>query len=404
MFKKLKMRLLFMNIILIVVIMLIAFTSVYMLTYNNTERMIDNMFREVGIFKPIRDDFFKLPPPVNEETDDRLFALSVALDTDQTIVTVTSTFEAEDSLYHQLVDEALENPNLDRITIQETTWAYKTMVNENGTMIHFIDITTHVDLLNRLIMTFVGVSIVTIIVIVITSNFLTNQSIKPVKEAFDKQNTFISDASHELKTPLAVIQSNTDVLSRQYDLKDNKQIVFIQDEIKRMKQLTENLLDLSRLDFSNSEAYDTLNISESFEAILLNFESIAYEKNIQMDYDLDADVYIKGKQDELIQVLMILLDNALKFSTEKIHVSLKKNHQHALLKVQNSGQDIPDEDKPMIFDRFYKADHARSNASGYGLGLSIAKKIIHHHKGKLNYKYENHMNTFVIKIPTIIIS
>lgn len=381
--------------------MAVSFTTIYMLTYNNTEEIIDKMFKDVSQFKPFREDFEQLPPPVEENPSKRLIAFSVQIDNQNHIIDLVSTFDAEDNLYEALTAKALSNLGDGEISDGDVTWAYRYMERDNLKIIHFIDITTHVQILDKLIITFALVSSMTLIFIIIASNFLTNESIKPIQEAFDKQNTFISDASHELKTPLAVIQSNTEVLMRKPGLEEEMHLKFIQDETIRMKQLTENLLDLSRLDFEPHKQLELINLSECYEGKLLNLESLAFEANLKLDYDLEPNITLLGHKNELIQVFMILMDNAIKYSTNSIHVSLIKSHQNVILTVKNSGEDIPTKDKELIFDRFYKVDHARTNSSGYGLGLSIAKSIVSRHKGKINYKYQDHMNTFIIKIPTI---
>ncbi len=235
----------------------------------------------------------------------------------------------------------------------------------------------------------------------IFSNYITNQSIKPVKEAFDKQNQFISDASHELKTPLAIISTNVDVLLND-PTESDKWLNYIKSEVSRMSKLTENLLYLSQFDDHNKINYtNRVNLSEVLEHVLLGMEAIAYEKKRILNYEIEPDLFVKGEQEQLSQVLLILIDNAIKYSelNSAISVNLSSSTQINLT-VSNNGLGIAEENIDKIFNRFYKVDKSRSQKSGYGLGLAIASSIISHHKGKITCSsIINEKTTFIVSLP-----
>jgi signal transduction histidine kinase len=230
-----------------------------------------------------------------------------------------------------------------------------------------------------------------IFIIFLISNFLTNRSIKPIKKAFDKQKQFISDASHELKTPLAVISTNVEVLlSNQIskESQDWKWLSYIKSEVERMGHLTKDLLYLTQMEGVEKQKLlrYPFNLSEKVEQQLLGMEVLAFEKNIEMDYEVQPNLIVEGNAEQLIQVVMILLDNALKYTPEqgKIKLNLRYSNHQVILSVKNTGEGIQPEDINRIFDRFYRVDKVRSRTSGsHGLGLSIAKAIVEQHEGKI---------------------
>jgi signal transduction histidine kinase len=258
----------------------------------------------------------------------------------------------------------------------------------SGYVIAYVDMSTQKQVLDRLILTFIAVSVGMFILIFFISSFLTERSIKPIKESYYKQKQFISDASHELKTPLAVIHTNVDVLLTNTDEQNKKWLEYIKSEVERMGHLTNDLLYLTQMDGAEDHQMmkTTFNISERLEHILLGLEVVAFEKNISLIYDIAPDIEMHGNAEQVSQVMMILLDNAIKYTQTggDISILLSKSTHHINLSVTNSGDGISEEDLPYVFDRFYRADKVRSRESGsYGLGLSIAKTIVEQHNGKI---------------------
>lgn len=214
-----------------------------------------------------------------------------------------------------------------------------------------------------------------------------------MKEAFNKQKQFIADASHELKTPLAVINTNADVLLANSDDTIHNQIKWlhhIKSETERMKTLTGDLLYLTEMEDSRvGLMFTNFNVSESVESVILTMEAIVYEKDISLTYEIEAGLTVRGSSEQIKQVVMILMDNAIKYTKPKgsISLTLQQRHSEILLVVTNTGEGIPSEHLGRIFDRFYRANQSRSRKSGgYGLGLAIAKSIIEQHKGKIYAK------------------
>ena len=239
-----------------------------------------------------------------------------------------------------------------------------------------------------------------IIVSFIISLLLSKWIVKPVKESFEKQKRFISDASHELKTPLTIISANADVLEE--DIGENKWLNYIKAEALMMNSLVNKLLTLARLEsVSNKESFSKINFSKIVMGAAMPFESIAFESGISLNYEIDNDIYIFGDEYELKQVVAILIDNAIKHTENKGHiiVSLKHSRNKVILKVMNDGEEIAIDDREKIFDRFYRGDESRNrDDKRYGLGLAIAKAIVENHKGKIKVEGIGGWTEFVITL------
>ena len=215
---------------------------------------------------------------------------------------------------------------------------------------------------------------------------------KPAAAAMLREKQFISDASHELKTPLGAISINAQALSSRLpesydDLK--KYTENIQRESDRMNRLVERLLMLSRIEEGKGGCKKRISLSDCVEEMILTFESVAFEKGLAYESDVDEDLFIKGDEDEIKQLGAILIDNAIKHSNDhgSIEISLKKRAGKALLAVTNTGKGIYPQELEHVFERFYKTDEARSSGS-FGLGLAIAKAITDEHGASISVESE----------------
>lgn len=199
---------------------------------------------------------------------------------------------------------------------------------------------------------------------------------EPIRYILAKQKQFISDASHELKTPVSIISANADVIKTE----ENAQYVdSIKNQVNRLNFLVSDLLTLARLDEGNVKSIkETFNLSDEITQTVLPFDAVAFEKGKTLDCDIEPDIIYDGAKDDVKKILNILLDNAVKYAQDngEIKVSLKKSGAKCELSVYNDGSLIPEEDAQKIFERFYRGDLSRSRESGgNGLGLSIAKSI-----------------------------
>lgn len=222
------------------------------------------------------------------------------------------------------------------------------------------------------------------------SRFLSRFVTRPAEEMLRREKQFISDASHELKTPVAAIRVNAQALASQSS--ENRLLNNILTETERMSGLVQELLTFSYLEEQGGKVQKTLfSLSESCEEVALSMESAAYEKDIAFDYAIEADVEYQGNSEEIKHAIAILLDNAIRYTPVHGEIQLKLflRNKHPVITVYNTGTGIPQEDLPHIFDRFYRVEKERNRKSGsFGLGLSIAKAVAEAHQGKITVRSE----------------
>ena len=215
--------------------------------------------------------------------------------------------------------------------------------------------------LQSLIKTSIFIFVLLEIVIIVVSIKITSWIIKPVIETFNKQKQFIADASHELKTPIAVIMANSEALEKEPN--EKKWLNNIKSESERMNELITNLLDLAKLENGkNKEIYNVEDLSKIAEMSVLTFESLMFENKIKFEYNIQKDLKLKCNSVQIKQLIAILLDNAIKHSEEngEINVFIKKQKNDIVLSVSNKGKEIPKEIRDKIFERFYRADESRN--------------------------------------------
>ena len=221
---------------------------------------------------------------------------------------------------------------------------------------------------------------------------------KPIEDMISSEKKFISNASHELKTPLAVIRANTQLLQKEISA-DNKHLEYIHQETERMIVLVNKMLTLVRLDTAQNQAQPKrFRVDEALYDIIYPMESVAYEKKIRMTSEIQEEMYIDGIEDQIQNLLSILLNNAISYTPEYGEIVIRAYMQAKkfYLKVSNSGDPIPEEIRDRLFERFFRADEAREDNGHYGLGLSIARSIAANHGGRIRVDNEDHKNVFFV--------
>lgn len=237
-----------------------------------------------------------------------------------------------------------------------------------------------------------------LILFTFSSRIISRWLTQPIEDMISSEKKFISNASHELKTPLAVIRANTQLLQKEISA-DNKHLEYIHQETERMIVLVNKMLTLLRLDTAQNQAQPKrFRVDEALYDIIYPMESVAYEKKIRMTVDIQKEMYIDGIEDQIQNLLSILLNNAISYTPEygeiviRAYIQAKKFY----LKVSNSGDPIPEEIRDRLFERFFRADEAREDNGHYGLGLSIASSIAANHGGRIRVDYEDHKNVFSV--------
>ena len=262
------------------------------------------------------------------------------------------------------------------------------------------DFSNEIKSLQRLSVLLTALFFILSALIILFSRYFVKKSIRPVSDAIISQRQFISDASHELKTPLTVIINNIgnlkNLLSKEHF--DTQSISLIQKNIygidemsTRMKHLTEDLLNLGRLENwqDRKEQMQPVELSKLTDNECMYFEPLFFEDSKSFDYNIADNISILGDTKKLKDLISILLENALKYSVSHTNLTLCKQKNNVILSVENDiSKELSKEDTQNIFKRFYRLDESHSSA-GYGLGLPIAKEIVTMHKGEIKVKSEN---------------
>lgn len=246
-----------------------------------------------------------------------------------------------------------------------------------------------------------SVSLPVLLFLFCISILLSRYAISPAVNALKRQKQFISDAGHELKTPLSTITVNAAVLAS--ELGPNKYMDCIQYETQRMDVLVRQLLDVACLDDAEPvERREVFSLSEVVYQATLPFESLAFEQDIRYTTDIQENCSFCGDPERIRQVAGILLDNAFKYcrSGGEVSLQLRQEGRHLVLEVYNTGPGIAPEDLPHIFERFYRCDKARTGNGSYGLGLAIARAAVEAAGGKISVESEyGHWSRFRVTLP-----
>ncbi len=262
------------------------------------------------------------------------------------------------------------------------------------------DFSTEIKNLNNLLVLLVLLFFVLSTVIILFSKYFVKKSIRPVSDAITSQRQFISDASHELKTPLTVIINNVGniqkAISKNSIQTENmellkKNINGIDEMSERMKHLTQDLLDLSRLENwqDRKEQMKIIVLSDIANKECLYFEPVFFENNKELEYNIEDNISVLGDANKIKDLISILLENAMKYSLSHTTLTLNKRKKGIVLSVENDVEkELSKEDTVNIFKRFYRLDESHSS-SGYGLGLPIAKEVVLMHKGEIKVLSKN---------------
>lgn len=270
---------------------------------------------------------------------------------------------------------------------------------DRGTLVVFSDRSAEQLLLHKVLLVSILVFLLMEGVVFLLTMILTKRAMRPMQETFERQRQFISDAGHELKTPLTIISANVDILHD--EIGENKWLSYIQSQAERMRVLVGEMMNLTKLEMGDKEKdFVDFSLSEAVSGAALPFEGQAFEQKKQLELEIQEDIFYHGNPDQIKQLVGIFMDNALKYSKEhgEIRVTLQQVQNKKTLKVYNTGKGIPESEKEKIFQRFYRSDASRARATGgYGLGLSIAQSIADAHKIRIQVESEyEHWICFIL--------
>ena len=259
--------------------------------------------------------------------------------------------------------------------------------------------------ISNLAMVLAAVSAGVWVAFLLISILLARWVVRPTERAWNQQQQFVADASHELKTPLAVMMANNSILLSHAGETVESQRRWVESnqlEARQMLDLVNDMLFLARPENAErQQVRDTVDFSELVERNVLQFEAVCFERGVELAEDVASGVNVLGDANRLQRLASTLLDNACKYADSHVSVKLSKANGQARLVVTNDGAIIPPEDLPHVFDRFYRVDKARVRSEGgVGLGLAIAQEVAHQHGGAITVTSSESAGTaFIATLP-----
>ena len=390
MINELRKKFIYINMLLVTLVLLIVFSIVCIGSYRQLSEETDAVLNMVIGWrtdqKPPRFHIGEEPPP--DFTRDLFFIVSVSNSGEIRLIH-TENISVEETDLPDIIHEITTSGETSGV-VKKYNLRFLRRDTPHEIKIAFVELSGQQAVIRNTIFISLLSGALAFLAFFAISVFLSKWVLRPLERSWQQQQQFLADASHELKTPLTVILANTNILKAKGDETISQQISWIkstEEEAKRMKQLVDDMLFLAKSDSTKVPTmYSEVNLSDVITNAILTFEAVAFECSVLLDYtDIDPGININGDENQIKQLMGILLDNAVKFSEKgkTVFISLKVKQGKSILSVHNVGNVIPEYELTHIFERFYRADKARSN-EGYGLGLSIAKSIVDSHNGRIS--------------------
>lgn len=377
-------------VVLSAILVVLGFASYYNVV-NDADSVLEILSENKGRF-PLGDKIGNgLPPDMSPETpyESRYFSAVLNAETNSVIYVETSRIIAINTTtalaYAREAVDGAESGFVEN-------FRYKKHTEEGILRITFLDCGRKLDAMWNFIFTSAGVILAGYLVVFILVTFFSQHIMQPINESYEKQKRFITDAGHEIKTPLTIIQADADVL--EMEIGENEWLDDIKKQAKRLAALTNDLVYLARMEEAeNSMQMVEFPISDVVSEAAASFQALAKAQGVEFTYKVQSMLSLKGNEQAIHQLVTILLDNALKYCSKegKVIISLEKQSKNLRLAVYNTTEHpIPKENLEVLFERFYRSDPSRnSEMGGHGIGLSIAKAIASAHNGKIQVKTED---------------
>lgn len=395
--KKLRIKFALHALIIAAIFLLVMFGAVYGLLWSN-DTTTENRTLEDALMRPAD---IGGGAPVKED----LVYTFIVKDNDVSMYNLSSfqTQYGDDAL--GIVSAAIGKGN-GNFSFEGRYFAVKSINSPEGTKYVLHDRTSRHEQLITVLIETIALYCAAVLLIFLIAYLFSAKTMQPVAETYVKQRDLIANASHELKTPLTVIATNLAVVKSEPDstVADNeKWLASVDKQITRMQELIGSMLELSKLEQSTLQKV-TVDFSELADSACLEFEAVCFEKGVNLVVDVQPDVKVLGERTSLERLIVILIDNAIKYSgaNGKVGLQLVQDGKKAVLTVMNTGAVISEEDAKHVFDRFYRTDGARQNDDGksFGLGLSIAAATVHAHGGTIECKgIEDKGTVFTVVLP-----
>ena len=361
--------------------------------------------QSISMMHSIAASSFQFPAPGGASGQINLPYFTVQTDHSGRVIGAGSGYyDLSDTAFVQQVTDAALQSRADTGELKQYGLRFLKTSAPMGQNIVFVDISAEQATLRNLFYSCLLIGAAALLVFWGISILLSRWTVKPVETAWTQQRQFIADASHELKTPLAVILSNAELLHNDEPPAQERKTFSgnILQTCYQMRTLVENLLEMARADNDQVKMkLDDLDYSQLVTDAVLSFQLLYEEQQKSLQSDIAENISLRGSEQHLYQVMDVLLDNALKYSFPEstVRVQLLRQGHGCLLRVASQGAPISKEDLKNIFKRFYRADQARTRNGSYGLGLSIAEAVVTAHKGKIWAESQNGWNTFFVQLP-----
>ncbi len=376
MLKKLKLKFILNNMFLISIVIAVTFSALCLLIYFTEEtKLTDTLEKNILIAQS------NIPhlPNFPHEPDSIIYEESFTVLVNESGQIISETPNAIDNKFLEQAIDTVLDAEYDRGNLRLLNLSYMKRTIPNGTLISFVS-REH---LNTRVRESVSQSslaaLVSLLLFLYISKRLADIAIAPVEQAWEQQKQFLADASHDLKTPLTVILANNNILSSHKDETVGSQMKWVEstnEEAGRMSDLINKMLELAKNESTKEELrFGRVDLSETVENAILQFEVVAFEKNITIESGIQPGIVVKTHRATVSKILEILFDNAIKYSNEneKIAVTLYQSSKKVYFSINNKGEYIKEDELPHIFERFYRTNKERE-VGGHGLGLSLAKK------------------------------
>lgn len=418
MLKQLKRKFIWISMLSVTLVLTLIMGTINIINYHTTKQSAEHLLNILadndGIFpkrtagtKPEAEAPEAKQPPVMDSFspeapfNTRYFTVTLSIQNGQATVTDTNTSNiaaVSSELAHEYAFRLNENTR--RSGYQDNYRYRRVMLSDTSVMYIFLDCEQELQSFRSFLTASLTISLSGLLLIFFLLLVSSGYVVRPIAESYEKQKRFITDASHEIKTPLAIIDANTDVIEMEHGsspwTSSNKK------QIERLTALTEKLVLLSKMDEPSAEMdMQPLNLSELLTDTIDSFEAVCNTRSILLTTSVEPDVTIVGNTDALRQAFTMLIDNALKYSDGSIHISLKRKNRRAFVIFANSVAKIQPGIHNEFFERFYRPDTSRNTRTGgFGIGLSTVKAITEAHKGRINAKSQNdHSIQFSLLLP-----
>lgn len=391
MIKKLQQKFILLSMSALLFVLVVIIAGINIVNYRSVTQEADELLSIIAENKgefPMGPDKFgdRLPPGMSPEIpyESRYFSVVMDADTNQILFVETSriiSVDAQAAITY--ADTALQKKNSTGFI---EGFRYQIDSENTLTRITFLDCGRKLDAYYSFLFTSIGISIIGYLIVFAFIAFFSNRIIRPISESYEKQKRFITDASHEIKTPLTIIGADTDIL--EMELGENEWLDDIKKQITQLTELTNSLVFLSRMEESeNALSMIDFPFSEVVMETVSSFQALAHKQEKKLQCNIVPMLTLRGDEKSIRQLISILLDNAIKYSPSGEHISLIVEEQtnHISITVTNTTHQIIEKEQlKFLFDRFYRVDASRnSKTGGHGVGLSIAKAIVDAHHGKI---------------------